>query len=238
MFLSFNSFGFQSQIPFGKIKLKDGSKLKTHILNYDTGQNVTIAIADSVSVTIPASQVFKIKSSAYKHYNYTPKNSGFYGSVSFGLLFGKSSEFSGLRGGLALNGMIGYQLNDLMGIGMGSGAEFVNQLILAPLYVRFDGSLNKKRISPTYNLDVGGAFAWYQDSFNNFNTVQGGWFLRPGVGLIFHNLNTSLYLKISYQIQSVTYTSFNDWGWIRDPTFERVEERLMRNLTYTFGIRF
>jgi hypothetical protein len=237
--VSFNCLGFQSETHYGKVKLKNGSKFKTEILNVDADHNVTILVSDSFSVTIPAKEVFKITTQGKRHYEYLPQSNGLYGSVSFGLMFGKSNEVSGLRAGVALNAHIGYKLSEMIGVGLGSGAEFVNELVLAPLYVRFDGTMNKNRVSPIYSVDVGGALAWYQDDgFNNFNKVEGGWLLRPSIGLIFHNLNTSLYFKLNYQVQSITYTSSNDWGWFRDPSYERKEERLMRNMTYSFGIKF
>ena len=237
--ISFQSYGFQSSPRLSKIRLSDGSTLKVNILSIDADHNVTVAVIDSLSITIPAEKVFKTKAPGYVRYNYQPTSNVIYGTASFGLMFGRSNEFSGLRAGVAMNANVGYQLSDLVGVGLGAGAEFVNELILAPLYVRFDGVMNKRRVAPMYNLDIGGSFAWHQDNgFDDFNDVKGGWFLRPGIGLIFHNLNSSLYFKLSYQIQSITYTSSDNWLWRQDPTYERKEERLMRNLNYTFGIRF
>lgn len=231
-----NLFGFQSQpVDFGKVKLKNGAVLKTRILDIDFRHNVTIGLPDSQEVMIAAARIYKIKTKGIRHYNMLPEQKGFTGAVSFGLLFGRSSEFSGMRAGVAINGIVGYQFTGLLGLGIGSGAEFIDDLITAPLYVRLDGQIFNGRVSPVYTMDIGGSFAWYSNnSFNSFNTVQGGWLVRPGLGVRFRNLGNSIYFLVSYQLQTLTYESTNSWR----TDFRSVERRTMKNLNYTFGLKF
>jgi len=239
LFLSIDILGYQAQIEnFGKVKLKNGTVLKTEILAIDLQHNVTIGLPDSQQVTIPHFQVYKIKAKGIRHFGDLPEQKGFTGSISFGLLFGNSSENSGLRAGIAINGVIGYQITNLIGLGLGAGAEFVNDLVIAPLYLRFDGQMLNSRVSPIYGIDFGGSFAWYTaENFNEFDAVRGGWMLRPGLGVRFRNLSNSLYFMVSYQVQYLTFESASSSSWWQQD-FVTTEKRMMKNLKYTFGIRF
>ena len=236
LFLAGNLYGYQTSTEkLGKVKLKDGTVYKTSILAIDIDHNVTIGLPDSQQVTISNEHVYKIKGPGIRHYGDLVSKKGFMGSVSFGLLFGKSSESAGMRAGVAINGMFGYQFTELIGVGVGAGAEFVNELITAPIFVRLDGQMIKARVAPIYTVDLGGSLAWYNDNgFNDFNNVSGGWLFRPGLGFRFKNLNNSLYFLVSYQIQSVKYESNS--GWWED--YQSIEARTMKNLNYTFGIKF
>ena len=237
LFSATSLFGFQSQLvpPIGKIKLKNGTLLKTQILDIDLHHNVTIGLPDKQQVVIASDHIYKVKARGIRHYGSLPDQQGFTGSVSFGLLFGKSSERSGMRTGVAIDGVFGYRLTSLLGFGIGAGAEFVNDLITAPLYMRFDGQLLNTRVSPIYTMDIGGSFAWYNsNNFNRFDSVHGGWFLRPGVGVRFRNLTNSIYMLVSYQVQTLTYESSSEWR----TDLTSVEKRTMKNLKYTIGIKF
>lgn len=231
-----NLFAYQVQLEnFGKVKLKNGAILKTRILDIDLRHNVTIGLPDSQQVVIAADQIYKIKAKGIRHFGSLPEQRGLMGSVSFGLLFGKPNESSNLRAGVGINGVLGYQFSNLIGLGIGAGAEFVNELITAPVYLRLDGQMMNTRVSPIYTMDLGGSFAWYNaNQFNSFESVNGGWFLRPGLGFRFQNLGNSLYFLVSYQVQTLTYESTSNWR----TDFKFVEQRTMKNLKYTFGIKF
>jgi len=234
--LATNVFAFQYQDEkLGKVKLKDGTVYKSQILAIDGSKNVTMSLPENKNFTVPSDLIFKIKAPGIRYYGSIKPTKGFTGSVSFGLLFGKSSDFSGMRGGVSLVGVFGYQFTDLLGVGIGGGAEFINDLVTAPLFVRFDGVMLRTRVTPIYNVDLGGSFAWYNDNgFNQFNDVKGGWLVRPGLGVKFQNLNNSLYFLISYQVQRLQYETTSRW----QSDFQSIELRTMKNLKYTFGIKF
>lgn len=235
-FLATNAFAFQVQDEkLGKVKLKDGTVYKSQILAIDGDKNVTMKLPENKSFTIPSDLIFKIKAQGIRHYGTINPTKGFTGSVSLGLLFGKSSEFSGMRAGVSLIGVFGYQFTDLLGVGIGGGGEFINDLVIAPLFVRFDGVMLRTRVSPIYNVDLGGSFAWYNhNSFNQFNDVKGGLLVRPGLGIKFQNLNNSLYFLVSYQVQRLQYETTSSW----QSDYQLVEVRTMKNLKYTFGVKF
>ena len=239
LFLSIDLLGYQAQTEnFGKVKLTNGTVLKTEILAIDLQHNVTIGLPDNQQVTIPHHQVYKIKAKGIRHFGDLPEQKGFTGSISFGLLFGNSSENSGLRAGVGINGVLGYQLSNLIGLGLGAGAEFVNDLVIAPIYLRLDGQMLNSRVSPIYGVDFGGSFAWYTTkNFNEFDTVRGGLILRPGLGVRFRNMSNSLYFLVSYQVQYLTFESASSSSWWQQD-FVTTEKRMMKNLKYTFGIRF
>ena len=224
----------------GKVKLLNGTVLKSANLRLDSLGDIIVNITPHEELTIPRETVFKARGRGFKYFGEVPDHSGWYGTAQAGLMFGRASENSGLRAGVALEAGAGYALNNMIRFGAGAGIQFIEDQQMVPIFFRFEGSMTNTRVAPIYSLDMGGAIAWYHDEFlNQTGSVDGGWLLRPGLGLRINNRTSGVYFLVNYQIQGLKYTSTRNWNWWGDfADYVMEEKRVMRNLNYTIGFSF
>ena len=221
-----------------KIKLTDGSKLRVLIIKNIPGKYIKVNLAGSEEVTIDYKSIISIK-----HYNYLYRSKftlpkGYFTSGSFSFVSGHSSPESESRLGIALGICANYRFNSYASLGLGiepTGFLLNGDDFAIPVFVRFKGKMAKKRIAPVYILDAGWAFV--VDKGEEFSTVKGGWFARPGYGLQMNKFTISL----GYQLQEqTTTTNIGSWGWGGWGSSDRVvvEKRLMKNINISATLIF
>ena len=151
---------------------------------------------------------------------------------SFGFLFGRSSEFSSPRVGVDIGVSGNYRFNSFLSLGLGSEATALavsEGQFLFPVYARLRGHMAERRVAPIYILDAGWAFAGKSKSENSL--VNGGWFVRPAIGLQINKFTVS----VGYQLQKIITTTENSWWGAGD---QLVEERLMKNINIGVNLIF
>lgn len=219
-----------------KIKLKDGSELSVVIIENVPGKYIKIRLPGKEEAKIEYINILSIK---HKNYGYKteyklPK--GWYYSASFGFLFGRASEWGSVNSGIAIGGAANYRFNPYLSIGVGVEPTimFLNDgYLLLPTFLRVGGSFVEKRVSPVYFIDAGWSFAQSNNHEGEAN-VDGGWFLRPAIGLRINHFN----IELGYQLQKVTTTSeFVNWWWGGGDQVV-VEERLMKNMKLNISYSF
>jgi hypothetical protein len=232
LFYSFSALA-QETVSNSKIKLVDGSELQVLIIENLPGKYIKIKLPGDEDVIINYRDIVSIKHKSFVYHAKFLLPKGFFVDGSFSFLFGRSSEFSDLRFGLAIGLTANYRFNSYFAAGLGvePTALFVNGgNMLLPVYAHFSGSFIERRIAPVYMLDAGWSLAANDPSSNA--TVDGGWFFRPTIGLQINKFT----LGIGYQLQKITTTTDNAWWWGDNGL--TVEERLMKNIIFSAHLYF
>jgi len=214
-----------------KIKLKDGSELHVAILENVPGKYIKIQLPGDTEATIDYDKILSIK---HKNYSYQPEfhlPGGVFFEGSTSLLFGRTNEYSG-RAGLVLGFTANYRFNSVISIGLGADPSILTGYLLLPIYAHFSGNFVEKRVAPVYFLDAGWSFARANKGSAEEVSTEGGWFVRPGVGMRFNKLTVSL----GYQLQEITTTSDIISWWSGDQHV--VEERIMKNIVLGISLSF
>lgn len=225
----------QETFSYSKIKLKDGSELKTTIIENVPGDYIKIRIMEGQEPIISYDNIILIKHKNYVYHSkfYLPE--GFYIDASYAMLFGKASEFSSTRFGMSLNVAANYRFNSYISLGVGvePTALFVSgNYQMLPIYIHFTGNVQERRVSPVYSLDIGWSFVGSSEQNNDFTSVAGGYFVRPGIGVRFNKFVVGL----SYQLQNVNTTIERDLWWGDQSVIN--EDRLMRNIRLSASVIF
>ncbi|MEN8251321.1 MAG: hypothetical protein ABFS32_20485 [Bacteroidota bacterium] len=229
LFISLPAIGFgQNMESKSKIKLIDGS-----VLNVTIVENI---IDDYIRIKLPGGEIVKIdynKIESIKHTGFSYKSSymlptGFYTDGSFNVMIGRTSLDSDFRTGISLGASANYRFNSFFSTGLGVESIFMlvnGQNISLPVYARISGNLIKKKVAPLYFIDAGWAFPLAKQE--EVVESEGGWFVRPGVGIQFDHFS----LKFGFQAQRVITTTElpNWWGW--GGRTIREEDRVLRNIT-------
>ena len=226
----------QDGVFLSKIKLTDGSELNVVILENVPGKYVKIRLPGNSEATIDYSNIVSIK---HQNYSYKPEfalSPGWHFTGSFGVLFGRATTDGSVRSGTAISGTANYRLKPFLSVGIGIEPTilFVNDgYLLLPTFVRLGGSFSEKKVVPIYFIDAGWSFAKSNSGQGEFINAEGGYFVRPGIGLRFNKLLFTL----GYQVQKVTTTSeFNSW-WNGSNQLT-TEVRTMKNMMLSIGYNF
>ena len=220
-----------------KIKLKDGSELNVVILANVPGKYIRIKLPGDEEAKIEYKNIISIKHQNYGYKTEYKLPKGWHFSGSFGFLFGRASENGNMNSGIAFGGTANYRLKPFFSVGAGIEPTlmFLNDgYLLLPTFIRVGGSLAEKKVAPIYFVDGGWSFARSNSGQDETISAEGGWFLRPGVGLRINNFSVML----GYQLQKLTTTSeFVNWWWGGGDQLT-TEERLMRNMKLNFSYNF
>lgn len=220
-----------------KIKLKDGSELNVVILENVPGEYIKIRLPGDAEAKIEYINIISIKHQNYGYKAEYKLPKGWHFSGSFGFLFGRASENGNMNSGVALGGTANYRLKPFFSVGVGIEPTlmFLNDgYLLLPTFIRVGGSFAEKKVVPIYFIDGGWSFAKSNSGQGESISVDGGWFLRPGVGLRFNNFS----ILLGYQLQKLTTrTEFGNWWWGGGDQLT-TEERLMRNMKLNISYNF
>jgi hypothetical protein len=219
-----------------KIKLKDGSELNVVILENVPGKYIKIMLPGEQEATIDYKNILSIK---HQNYGYKPEYilpKGWHYTGSFGFVFGKASKGGAMNSGIVLGATANYRLKPFFSIGAGIEPTlmFLNDgYLLLPTFIRVGGSFAEKKVVPVYFIDAGWSFAQSNSGQGEAISVDGGWFLRPGIGLRFNDFS----ILLGYQLQKITTTSeFVNWWGGGDQLI--TEERLTRNMSLNISYNF
>jgi hypothetical protein len=228
---AFSSFA-QDQVSKSKIKLVDGSELEVLILENVPGKYIKIKLPGNEVVEIKYDKIASIKHSSFKYHGNFKLKEGFHMAGSFSLLFGRASQYSEARVGLAMAITTNYRFNHLFSLGLGiePTALFLNgENLMLPVYARIKGNFRENRVSAIYMLDAGWAFVGNNGAFES--TVEGGWLLRPSAGARFNKFS----LTVGYQVQEITTTTTQPWI---GNDFISIEKRVMKNVVISTRLNF
>lgn len=222
----------QEKVTKSKIKLVDGSELEVLIIENVPGEYIKIRLPGNEVATVSYDKITSIKHSSFKYQGKFLLKKGFHIDGSFSLLFGRSTQESEPRIGIAMGISGNYRFNSFLSLGVGvePTALFLNgENLMLPLYARLKGSIREARVSTIYMLDVGAAFAGNNQDIDT--TVKGGWFARPSIGLRI----SKFAILVGYQVQELTTTRTNSWN-VND--FTSVEKRIMKNIVFSTRLTF
>jgi hypothetical protein len=210
--------------------LKNGSILRGKIVELD---------ADTVKIEIIGGSMFvypvtEARGITKEKPNLTYKSSGYMFSLEAGALTGKAPKnqtFSANENvtGFTLQCVNGYQFRRELATGIGFGIDSYYNYVITPLYLRINGVLFDRQISPMYIVDAG--YGFYSNLFNeNFTgNSKGGIMVNPAVGVrIRLAKNSSFIVNAGYRYQTLsTSTSLGAPGdGIREKsTYKRLSIR-------------
>lgn len=222
----------QTSSTRSKVKLFDGSEFEVLIIENQPGKYIKIQLPGNEQAKISYNNIAYIKHKSFKYHGKLTLKEGFHLEGSFSLLFGRGSEYSDARVGLGMGFSGNYRFNSFisLGIGIEPTALLVNgENLMLPVYIRAKGNFVERRIAAVYWLDAGWAFVGNNQSFDA--TVEGGWLLRPSIGVRFNKFT----LGVGYQIQELTTTIDNSWV---GNDFLSVERRIMKNVVISTRLTF
>jgi hypothetical protein len=221
----------QENTTKSKIKLTDGSELHVLIIKNVPGKYITIKLPGNDAATIDYQNIALIKHKDFSYHEKFILPRGVYFEGGTSLLFGKTTSYSA-RVGLAFTATVNYRFNSNISLGVGVEPTILTGFSTLPVFVRISGNVAERRVTPVYFLDTGWSFAKVNGETRGTINADGGWFLRPGIGLRINRFTISL----AYQLQKVNTTSEN-FDWWGGNQFV-VEERLMKNITAGVSLMF
>lgn len=217
------------------IWLKDGSRLRGTILEWDlekgmkfqlaTGATIFIEKTDIEKVVQESTETEKVDRSVRNTYlprPYSFREQGWYHNTS-GFL-----NISAM-GGAGVHHVMGYRFNRMFGVGLGTGIEshdfnWVRNIV--PVYAEARGFFLPQKITPYYAVKIGYGFA-LNDPNSGTTDARGGFHFSPELGMRFGGGDVSYYLGLEYKIQNASFT--NEWwggGTSRDEiSYRRLELR-------------
>ncbi|MEM6724044.1 MAG: hypothetical protein AAF598_08400, partial [Bacteroidota bacterium] len=197
------------------VYLKNGSEFRGQIIEYQPGEFLKIKILGGVEVEFQDHQIEKIVQEPVsikakggpKSYNFS--ETGFY-NFTYVSNFNASSGFGTHYVGLGLHTVTGYQINRLIGVGIGIGIENYEVSFprsVAPLYLEARGYFTDKNISPYYSMNVGWGFPLKRE-FNGVNETEGGVFINPNIGVrLGAKKGVNFTADVGYKYQRATFIS-------------------------------
>lgn len=161
---------------------------------------------------------------------YAFKEKGLYSATSLGANFADGGIENVV--GLGFHHSSGYQINRMIGVGLGFGLDAYSlnrsEMVL-PVFAEARGYLSKKKIAPYYALSTGYGFALRNVS-QSITEARGGWMIHPAIGIRLgadKGLNTTLDLGYRFQEASFVRTFlFNGETEVRDVTYRRLMLRM------------
>ena len=141
---------------------------------------------------------------------YIPKVKGFHhiinvnaASINFALGNKPISSFNGIYT------MHGYMTSPyfFIGVGIGYNVEYFDDYAEAiiknlPMFIHARFNILNRKTSPTFNLSVGKNIVLNKENENRLYTLNGGYFLSPGLGLkIYLDKSVALLLDVNYELK-------------------------------------
>jgi len=225
------------------IYLKNGSIYRGRIINFQENKSIDLLIVDdTLKLNIPENVIKKVvqnvKQTSFKnpiHYSFNDK--GLYTTIYTGInpgFYSSSKWNKTIHVGANASISMGYQWNKWYGLGVGIGFEnlyFDHSNI--PIFIESKGYLNKKRISPYYNVALGYDFATSADAYS----VKGNIYFHPALGLKFGiNSSFDFLFDVGLRIQNTTRNyEYPNWD---GTTLNYSESWTYKRIALRFGIKF
>lgn len=229
----------QDTISQDLIYLKDGSTLRGEITEQNPDESVKIRIAGGTITEIKMSAVKRIKSDEGKYiFNEDGSNfkqKGFYNGFNVQAMIGQSSgndNSENLVLGLGVQYSLGYQINKYAAVGGGVGMQLYDK-VFADAFVQMRGFLPMGKVSPTIAMDAGYGVPVVLSSLDTNNQSNGGWSLRPSIGLRIATRNRAdILLDAGYQLQH--FENKTNWGWGSETAYNVWYRRLSFRIGWVF----
>lgn len=195
------------------VVLNNGSRVSGTIVG-DTAGYLDIKVLTPQVIRVSKSQVSSVEPLNYPMKKRL-KTNGYYVRLSTGLLSGKNE--SGNQSSLSFHLSNGYQFNNGIAIGIGSGMEELG-VALVPLYADLRFTPLSSGISPYGWLKTGYGFAItdqavaYMNDASAEKNSEGGFLFNTGVGIsMFTWKRTAINVGIGYRYQKVTLNQDSYW---------------------------
>lgn len=195
------------------VVLNNGSRISGTIVSDSSGY-LDIKVTTPQTIRIGKSQVSSLEPSVYP-VKKNMKSEGYYIRFSTGILAGKN-EYSN-QSTLSFHLANGYQFNNGVGIGIGSGMEELG-VVIVPLYADLNYTPLNSRISPFAWLKTGYGFATtdpavsYEFYGSSDTKSKGGFLFNTGAGISLYTWpRTAINIGIGYRYQKVTISRDQYW---------------------------
>ena len=225
----------QSDQYLDRVALTNGSVL-WGIVEIDEG-GVKVYMDDDNLIFVQDSLIKSLKYQKLNPELYLQRANGVYYQVSTGVLLGKQYRYAETGTSLAAWFTSGYKFKRMFGLGLGVGLNYFPQQRHVPLYLDIQGDILPGRVTPFYQLNTGWSWADERDTFANIDKVEGGFFLRPAVGVRWHYPKHSWHLQVSYVRQNAT-TFYEPVDFGNGSMQTNVEDRVFQRLGLSIGLSF
>lgn len=205
-----------------KVYLYNHTKLIGKILSYQPKDSVQLQLSTGQIVTFYSKDVKNVVMEEVKHSKmYAFEERGFYNVSYFGVSFGKTrlpynTQSSHL--GVAFENITGFQLNRLLGIGLGLGIDNYyatdNDANVVSIFGEARGYLSRQNMSPYYSLSAGFGVPLVNTKDNlNLTDQRGGFMLHPAIGLRFGaSSKINFFADIGTKFQHISFHQNNNWS--------------------------
>jgi len=228
-----------SQHTLAKIRLIDGSKIRGIIVENKIDAYIKVLILDSQQVVISYDKIKWFRSISFKYRAYISKETGYFNETSAGLIFLKSSEFSGVSADWTFHTVNGLWVQSGIRTGLGVGFDRYGETSALPIYVSGKGDIGSGRVVPVLNINLGYAPMWVKSSssvWTDIDDVKGGMYWEIGSGIKIKGINSALMFYLAYKHQSGKLIYIDNW-WNESSSI-LVEKRNFRNIVFAMGVAF
>ncbi len=136
--------------------------------------------------------------------NYYDNERGLWHELQVGISVGQSNSFTSQEAYPLIYAVSGYQFNQFLGIGLGTGYQSFSNINIVPIYVSLRGDLLNTRIAPFYYANLGYGIGVKKGDdffFGDEEKAKGGLLLGSGFGVKFKFRRTFLTTSIGYKLQ-------------------------------------
>ncbi len=218
-----------------QIKLNNGSTIWG--ISEIRQDQVIIHVSDEDSVMVSAENIKSMRTNKLNPELYQSRVGGLYYQVSTGVLVGSSHQYSGNEASFSGAFISGYKLKQQLGLGLGVGVDFYPGQRHIPLFLDIQGDLVSGRITPFYQLDIGYSWAEERDAPEELESLTGGLYFKPAVGVKWHFARYSWFLQLSYVRQEST-ARYQPIDFGNGNLLTNVEERVMQRVGISLGMVF
>ena len=198
---------------------------------------VKIYLTNGDSIAVPVEHIKSLKTGKINPEWYSSRIFGVYYQISAGVLIGKSSQYSVNTASFSTSFVSGYKFNQWWGIGLGMGLDYYPDQRHIPLFLEVQGNLLEGRITPFYGLNAGWSWAEDRNSTAQLDRIEGGFYLKPSLGIRWHSARYSWHLQVSYvRQQSTAYYEPVDFG--NGNVVTNVEDRVLQRIGISTGVTF
>lgn len=228
------------------IYLKNGSVFKSRIIEYKQGDTLTVEIAGGHILRFAESDIEKISQvgSAPEQQVVVREQrkrisrdalvvKGVYGFAATSFSGQTNGTFGPMASILNFDGGAGYQFNQWLGLGLGTGYNLYDANrgeSVIPVFADFRMYPFKKNLGPYFNLQAGYGFALKQESLGIID-AKGGYMFHPAIGWrVAAGEKFFFTFDIGARFQKAQYTQEDQW-WlaarsVRDVVYQRTTFRV------------
>lgn len=190
--------------------------------------------------TILLSLLFFLANSLYAQIDSTSKPKNGYshkyeGQFEIGFIAGNFTDFNGNPqnpiSAFTLQIFQGYRWSQYVALGLRTGLDWYNTVVMMPIKIAVQGDLLSKRFSPTYFAELGYGAGWLNRQ-DEFSEVDGGFTWGFGAGFrVLTGNKTAFTFGLGFRNQKVI-TREIFWGG------EQHQEINFRRISFQMGFRF